>query len=82
MDIGSILQELRPLAGKWPESANLLSRRMAALQLDPSEIARSQPAVSNDLKRLCSLCVSKGRCDARFCRERREFRIGKSIVRT
>ena len=61
-DVGVSLEELRPLAGKWPDSANLLARRMAALQLDPSEIARSQPAVANDLRKLCSLCVSKGRC--------------------
>lgn len=61
-DVGVNPQELRSLAGKWPESADLLTRRMAALQLDPLAIARSQPAVSNDLKKLCSLCVSKGQC--------------------
>jgi len=62
-DIGASTEELRALAGKWPESADLLTRRMAALQLDPLATARSQPAVSNDLKKLCSLCVSKGRCE-------------------
>lgn len=62
-DIGASTEELRALAGKWPDSADLLTRRMTALQLDPLATARSQPAVSNDLKKLCSLCVSKGRCE-------------------
>jgi hypothetical protein len=61
-DVGANPQELRSLAGKWPESTNLLSQRMAVLHLDADEVARSQPAVSNDLKKLCSLCVSKGWC--------------------
>jgi hypothetical protein len=62
-EIGADPQQLRALAGKWPESADLLARRMAALQLDAAEIARSQAGVSNDLNKLCSLCVSKGRCE-------------------
>jgi uncharacterized protein YjiS (DUF1127 family) len=62
-DIGVSPQDLRPLAGKWPDAADLLMRRMAALQLDPSAIERLQPAVANDLKRTCSLCLSKGQCE-------------------
>ena len=61
-EVGINPQELRVLAGKWPTSADLLSRRMAAIGFDAAETANSQPNVSNDLKRLCSLCVSKGRC--------------------
>jgi len=61
-DVGTSTEELQALAGKWPDSADLLARRMATLQLDPLGIARSQPAVSNDLKKLCSLCMSKGEC--------------------
>ena len=63
MDVGVNARELCSMAGRWPESSNLLLRRMAALGLDTTEIARSQPSVSNDLNRLCSLCVSKKRCD-------------------
>ncbi len=61
-DVGASRDELRALAGKWPDSADLLSRRMIALHLDPKQIARAQPAVSNDLKKLCSLCFEKRHC--------------------
>jgi hypothetical protein len=62
-DVGVNAGELRALAGKWPDSADQLTRRIAALSLDAEEIRRSQPSVSNDLKKLCSLCASKGRCE-------------------
>ena len=61
-DVGVNTRDLRSLAGKWPDAADLLTRRMATLQLNPLEIERSLPAVSNDLKKLCSFCVSKGQC--------------------
>ena len=62
-DAGVDTQELRALAGKWPESADLLAQRMKVLHLDPEEIAHTQPGVSNDLKKLCSLCDAKRRCE-------------------
>jgi hypothetical protein len=62
-EVGVNPQELRVLAGRWPESADLLSRRLTMLEVNASELERSQPNVSNDLKKLCSLCVSKGRCE-------------------
>ena len=62
-DIGASSGELTALAGKWPDSADLLARRMAALHLDPAAIARSQPALSRDMKKLCSLCGYKGWCE-------------------
>jgi hypothetical protein len=63
MEVGLNARELCSMAGKWPDSSNQLLRRMAVLELDVTEIARSQPGVSNDLKKLCSFCVSKRRCD-------------------
>ncbi|MPZ59193.1 MAG: hypothetical protein GEU91_22445 [Rhizobiales bacterium] len=63
-DVGVTTTELRVLAGKWPESADLLTRRMAVLGLDAAEVAHSQPSVSKDLERLCSLCASKRRCES------------------
>ncbi len=62
-DFRATPEELQALAARWPDSANLLDRRMAALDIDLDRVARSQPAVANDLKRLCSLCQSKGECE-------------------
>jgi uncharacterized protein YjiS (DUF1127 family) len=62
-DVGIGSTELRTLAGKWPDSAALLDRRMVALHLDPDAIGRSQPAVTRDMQRLCSLCRGKRTCE-------------------
>lgn len=62
-DLGATPGELRTLAARWPDSASLLGRRMAALDIDLDAISRRHPAVANDLKRLCSLCQSKGECE-------------------
>jgi hypothetical protein len=62
-EVGVNASEMRTLAGKWPDSADLLSRRMASLHLDPQHLNRTEPAVTNDLKRLCSLCAAKRRCE-------------------
>ncbi len=62
-DVGASRDELRTLAGKWPDSAAPLARRMTALGLDAADIARSQPAVSRDLNKSCSLCGEKRQCE-------------------
>ena len=62
-DLGTSLGELRALAGKWPDSsAELLRRRLEALDLDPADISRSQPATARDLAVRCTLCTDKTRC--------------------
>jgi hypothetical protein len=62
-DLGTRVGELRALAGKWPDtSAELLGRRLKALDLDPAEISRAQPATARDLAARCSLCNDKTRC--------------------
>ena len=61
-DVGTSTAELRLVAGKWPDSADLLARRMAMLDLDATETARTQPAVSRDMTKLCSLCDEKSLC--------------------
>jgi len=62
-DLGTSPGELRVLAAKWPDSsAELLGRRLKALDLDPAEIARSQPAVARDLAVHCTLCTDKTPC--------------------
>jgi hypothetical protein len=62
-DVGVTASELRALAGKWPESANLLlNERLAALNLDRTEIRRTEAQVLNDLQRVCTLCTSERAC--------------------
>ena len=54
--------ELRAVAKRGPEAADLLLERMAALDLDPAEVAQVGPETFRDLQRVCSLCESKRRC--------------------
>jgi hypothetical protein len=35
---------------------------MAALDLDPAEVAHAFPVTSHDLQRVCTLCADKRRC--------------------
>jgi hypothetical protein len=60
-DVGVSASELQILAGRWPDSANLLDRRIAALGLE--QIAHSEPQVLRDLQRVCGQCASEGRCE-------------------
>jgi hypothetical protein len=62
-DVGCDVTELRTLAGRWPESADLLQRRMSALHLHSQELSSEQPQLVNDLKKHCSLCAMKGQCE-------------------
>jgi Family of unknown function (DUF6455) len=62
-DAGVGGNDLRVLAGKWPDSANLLTRRLVDLGLDATEIARADPQTMRDLQRVCTICASKGECE-------------------
>jgi hypothetical protein len=57
-DLGMSQGELSVLAGKWPDSADLLSRRLQQVKL-----ARVEPQVLRDLERVCTLCGSKRKCE-------------------
>jgi len=61
--------ELRVLASKWPDSADLLSRRMRQIKLDAAKIVQVEPEVVRDLERVCTLCASKRRCTRDLARE-------------
>jgi hypothetical protein len=61
-DIGVSKSELHRLVRQGPGSADLLLRRMAALDLDPKEVTVAEPATFRDLQRVCSMCESKRRC--------------------
>jgi hypothetical protein len=57
-DLGMTRSELSVLAGKWPESADLLSQRLEQVNL-----AGVEPEVLRDLERVCTLCGSKRKCE-------------------
>jgi hypothetical protein len=61
-DVGVSVSELQTLAGRWPESSNLLERRMAASGLSPERVAHSEPQALRDLQRVCGQCEADGRC--------------------
>jgi hypothetical protein len=62
-DVGVSPNELHALAGKWPDAAEPLNRRLVALGLDPQDVRHSLPQVMHDLQRVCSLCQSVGECE-------------------
>jgi len=62
-DLGTSVTELRALAGKWPDaSPELLTRRLQALDLNPADLSREDPATARDLAVHCSLCADQTRC--------------------
>jgi hypothetical protein len=62
-DIGVSVSELQTLAGRWPDSTNLLERRMAASGLSAERLAQSEPQVLRDLQRVCGQCEDGTRCE-------------------
>ncbi len=65
-DVGVSASELRTLAMFGPEAADLLLRRMAALDLDRTEVARIEPQTFQDLQRVCIMCEHHRRCARDF----------------
>ena len=61
-DNGLSVSEFRTLASLGPNAADLLERRMAALDLEPVEVSQTAPHTFRDLQKLCSLCKNHGRC--------------------
>jgi hypothetical protein len=54
-DVGVNGAELRAVAGKWPDSAELLSRRLPVLDLDEHKLREKEPQVLRDMQRVCTL---------------------------
>jgi hypothetical protein len=61
-DVGLTPHELRHLVSLGPDAADLLLRRMAALDLDKHEIARVECRTFQDMQRVCAMCESHRRC--------------------
>jgi hypothetical protein len=68
-DVRMSVSELRALARRGPQAADLLLRRMAALDLDPEEVGRLEPAAFRDLQRVCIMCKSHRRCARDFAHD-------------
>lgn len=61
-EFGMSAAELRMLASHGPPAASLLPLRMAALHLDPQELACTDGLLLWDMQRLCVTCNSHRRC--------------------
>jgi len=61
-DLGVSVPELHRLASLGPQSADLLLRRMAALDLDIKEVSEVAPQTLRELQRTCTLCEHHRRC--------------------
>ena len=68
-DIGVSPSELRKLATLGPDSADLLLRRMAALDLDRKEVSQTEPRTFQDLQRVCTMCDHHRRCRRDLARD-------------
>src|SRR5262249_52659249 len=67
-DLSLSTGELRALARKGPDAADLLYRRMDELGLDRDSIAHGDQRLMWDMQKGCSLCAAKGRCRHDFAR--------------
>ncbi len=61
-DAGVSAAEFRKLVHMGPEGADLLFRRMDALDLDPKEVSQTEQRTLQDLERVCAMCESHRRC--------------------
>jgi hypothetical protein len=61
-DVGVSASELRALSQHCSDAAELLERRIVALDIDPNVLARDAGGEFRDMQRLCTMCESKGRC--------------------
>ncbi len=61
-DNGLSTADFRALASLGPNASDLLERRMAALDLDPTEVSATVPQTFHDLQRVCSFCKDQRRC--------------------
>ena len=68
-DLGVSVPELHRLASLGPQSADLLLRRMAVLDLDEKEVSEIAPQTLRELQRICTLCVNKRLCARDLARD-------------
>lgn len=52
----------RAWPGKWPDSADLLSQRMASLQIDSVDVRSTLPELTREAEHACALCLDRFDC--------------------
>jgi hypothetical protein len=67
-DVGMNEGELCVLAGRWPDTLDLLRQRMEQLKLNAADGVQIEPEVVRDLQRTCALCMSKRQCAHDFAK--------------
>lgn len=55
-------EELRTLAEKARNMSDLLPLRLAALRIDETELARTDPKLLHDMQGACRMCDTKSHC--------------------
>jgi uncharacterized protein YjiS (DUF1127 family) len=55
--------DLEALVRQGPHAADELPKMLTALGIDLDDLARTEPLVLRDMERVCSMCISKRRCD-------------------
>ncbi|MFN3657031.1 MAG: DUF6455 family protein [Pseudolabrys sp.] len=61
-DLGVSAEELKELAGKSPESTELLAKMLKTLGVDAKRVTAAKPGVMRDLQRVCIACALRDRC--------------------
>lgn len=61
-ELGFTSDELKLLASRGPEAADLLYRRLAELGMDAKQIDATVPEVMRDMQRCCTECDARRRC--------------------
>jgi hypothetical protein len=62
-DVGLGSADLCTLAGRWPDSAELMSRLIAHLSLDEVKLHAENPQVLRNMQHTCALCAEKRQCE-------------------
>lgn len=62
-ELGMTTKDLKDLAARGPDSANLLYERMHALGISRADVERAAHNLMRDLERTCACCNEKGICE-------------------
>lgn len=68
-DVGLSVADLKRAELMGEHAADPMVQRLAAMGLNPDEVARVEPAVFHDLQRVCSFCDEKRQCQHELRRD-------------